>query len=64
MPQNIHIEQNDMTVSEFLHEFVQKYGEKRWVASTHDGNVGLLENYVYPYLWRQKAPQHPHQNRG
>lgn len=52
--QNIHIEQNDMTVSEFLHEFVQKYGEKRWVASTYDGNVGLLENYVYPYLGDKK----------
>lgn len=48
--QNIHIDQNNLTVNEFLHEFVEKYGEKRWVASTYDGNVGLLENYVYPYL--------------
>lgn len=48
--QNIHITQNDLTVNEFLHEFIEKYGEKRWVASTYDGNVGLLENYVYPYL--------------
>ncbi len=52
--QNIHIEQNDMTVNEFLHEFVKKYGEKKWVASTYDGNVGLLENYVYPYLGDKK----------
>ena len=41
---------DDMTVSEFLYEFVEKYGAKRWVASTYDGNVGLLENYVHPHL--------------
>lgn len=52
--QNIHVDQNNITVSQFLHEFVTKYGEKRWVASTYDGNVGLLENYVYPYLGDKK----------
>lgn len=51
---NTHIDQNNLTVSEFLHEFLKKYGEKKWVASTYDGNVGLLENYVYPYLGDQK----------
>ena len=51
---NTHIDQNNITVSEFLHEFLQKYGEKKWVASTYDGNVGLLENYVYPYLGDKK----------
>ena len=48
--ENIHVDRNDLTVSAFLREFVKKYGEKKWVASTYDGNVGLLENYVYPYL--------------
>ena len=48
--QNIHIDRNDLTVSAFLHEFIEKYGEKKWVASTYDGNVGLMENYVHPYL--------------
>ena len=52
--QNIHIDRNDHTVSEFLYEFIEKYGEKKWVASTYDGNVGLLENYVHPYLGDQK----------
>lgn len=52
--QNIHIDRNDLTVSEFLYEFVEKYGEKKWVASTYDGNVGLLENYVHPYLGDKK----------
>lgn len=52
--QNIHIDRNDLTVSEFFYEFVEKYGEKKWVASTYDGNVGLLENYVHPYLGDKK----------
>ncbi|MEG2623528.1 MAG: tyrosine-type recombinase/integrase [Clostridia bacterium] len=52
--QNTHIDRNDLSVSEFLYEFVEKYGEKKWVASTYDGNVGLLENYVHPYLGDQK----------
>ena len=51
--QNTHVNHNDITVSEFLYEFIEKYGEKKWVASTYDGNVGLLENYVHPY-WGDK----------
>jgi len=47
--------QKDMTVSEFLYEFVEKYGAKRWVASTYDGNTGLLENYVHPYLGEKNS---------
>ncbi len=54
MAQNIHIDESNLTVSEFLFEFIEKYGVKKWVASTYDGNVGLLENYVYPYLGDQK----------
>lgn len=52
--QNVHVDRNDLTVSEFLYEFIEKYGEKKWVASTYDGNVGLLENYVHPYLGDKK----------
>lgn len=52
--QNTHVDHNDITVSEFLYEFITKYGEKKWVASTYDGNVGLLENYVHPYLGDKK----------
>lgn len=40
----------EMTVSEFLYEFIEKYGAKKWSASTYDGNIGLLENYVHPYI--------------
>ena len=51
--QKTHVHHNDITVIEFLYEFIEKYGEKKWVASTYDGNVGLLENYVHPY-WGDK----------
>ena len=37
----------------FKRLLIEKYGEKKWVASTYDGNVGLLENYVHPY-WGDK----------
>jgi len=47
---NIHVQRNELSTRDFLHEFIEKYGEKKWVASTYDSNVGLLENYVYPYL--------------
>ena len=48
------VESKDMTVSEFLYEFIEKYGLKKWRASTYDGNNGLLENYVHPYLGDKK----------
>lgn len=54
MSQNVHVDRDDLTVSEFLYEFVEKYGEKKWAASTYDGNVGLLENYVHSYLGDKK----------
>lgn len=47
-------DKKDMTVSEFLYEFIEKYGAKKWVASTYDGNTGLLENYVHPYIGDKK----------
>lgn len=47
-------DKKDMTVSEFLYEFIEKYGAKKWVASTYDGNTGLLENYVNPYIGDKK----------
>lgn len=52
--QNTHINRNDLTVSEFLYEFLEKYGEKKWVASTYASNKGLIENYVHPYLGDKK----------
>jgi len=51
--ENTHVDQNNITVGQFLDEFIEKYGAKKWVASTYDGNVGLFRNYVYPY-WGDK----------
>lgn len=39
-----------MTVSAFLREYIDKYGSKKWVGSTYEGNLGLMENYVHPYI--------------
>lgn len=44
----------EMTISEFLYEFIEQYGYKKWAASTYDGNVGLLENYVHPHIGDKK----------
>lgn len=43
-----------MTVSEFLYEFVEKYGEKKWGASSYTANLGLMENYIHPYIGEKK----------
>ena len=53
---NTRVDRNTITVGQFLDEFVEKYGTVKWVASTYDGNVGLLRNYVYPY-WEDKKLQ-------
>jgi len=52
--ENTHIDQNNITVGHFLDEFTAKYGTVKWAASTYDGNVGLLRNYVYPYWGEMK----------
>lgn len=52
--QQTHIARNEMTVADFLREFLSKYGERKWVASTYQGNVAMLENYVFPYLGDKK----------
>lgn len=41
---------NNQTVSEFLHDFVVLYGEKKWSLSTYDGNTGLISNYINPLI--------------
>lgn len=32
----------------------EQYGTKRWGASSFDGNIGLIKNYVRPYLGEKK----------
>lgn len=40
----------NQTISEFLHDFVVLYGEKKWCMSTYDGNTGLIANYIIPLI--------------
>lgn len=41
---------SNVTVAEFLKDFVELYGSKRWGLSAYTGNVGLIENYINPIL--------------
>lgn len=40
----------DITVDEFLDEYIQVYGLKKWGNSYYSACIGLLKNYVRPYL--------------
>ena len=41
---------NNVTVAEYLAEFVKNYGPLRWCESTFANNVGLINNYITPIL--------------
>lgn len=40
----------EMTVEDFLEDFVKSYGLKHWGASYYSSNKALFANYVYPYF--------------
>jgi len=40
----------DITVREFLEEFVTVYGLKKWGNSFYAANMGLIKNYINPYI--------------
>lgn len=39
-----------ITVQDFLKDFVELYGSKRWGLSAYSGNTGLINNYINPIL--------------
>ena len=41
---------SNVTVAEFLKDFVELYGSKRWGLSAYSGNTGLIDNYINPIL--------------
>lgn len=43
-------QQTDITMSEFLDEYIEVYGLKKWGNSYYSTCTGLLKNYVKPYL--------------
>ena len=40
----------DVTVKEFMDEYVEVYGLKKWGNSFYTANLGLIHNYINPYL--------------
>ena len=44
-------------VSKLLDDFVDVYGRVNWACSTYATNIGMLRNYVYPYIGDLKIKQ-------
>lgn len=44
------ISPNDITVEDFLKDFVELYGSKRWGLSTYSNNNSLIRNYINPHI--------------
>ena len=40
----------DVTVKEFLDEYIEVYGLKKWGNSFYTANLGLIRNYIIPYI--------------
>ena len=41
---------SELTVKEFLKDFVELYGTKRWGLSVYASNNGLIDNYINPLI--------------
>ena len=39
---------SSVTVRDFLADFVELYGSKRWGLSAYSGNTGIINNYINP----------------
>ncbi len=50
---NRFITPKNLTVSEFLVNFVELYGVKKWGPHTFDYNTGLIRNYIDPILGKE-----------
>lgn len=40
----------ELTVREFLHDFVKIYGTAHWALSTYESNCSLIANYINPVI--------------
>lgn len=43
-------QRRDITISEFMDEYVEVYGLKKWGNSYYSACIGLINNYIKPYL--------------
>ena len=41
---------SELTVKDFLRDFVELYGTKRWGLSVYASNNGLISNYINPLI--------------
>ena len=41
---------NTVSIQEFMKEFVEVYGSKRWGLNTYSHNMGLIDNYINPII--------------
>ncbi len=48
------IEPTGQKVSDFLHDFVSIYGEKKWGVSMYDASCALIANYINPIIGDMK----------
>ena len=44
----------NVTLKDFIEEFIASYGTKHWGDSYYTGNKARMKNYVYPYLGQHK----------
>ncbi len=38
------------SLEQFLEKYVRLYGQAHWACSTYTGNVGLIRNYILPFI--------------
>lgn len=43
-------QKQERTVKEFLSEYVENYGTKKWGSSYYTSSAGLIKNYINPYI--------------
>lgn len=50
-------QKKDITVEEFLKEYVEVYGLKMWGNSFYSLSLGLIKNYINPYLGSRRVSE-------
>lgn len=55
---------SELTVKDFLRDFVELYGTKRWGLSVYASNNGLISNYINPLIGGRNCTGHQSQVSG
>lgn len=48
--QNTFIPPKDVSIRDFLYDFIKVYGTTHWALSTYDSNCSLIANYINPII--------------